>query len=533
MLLAASVANQPSYVWVAPFAVLLLCVAILPLIHKTEHWWHQNRNKLLVAVVLGLITLTYYSFRDFGTGIHDPWLGKTLKSAGVQMVEHDAHGHGDDHDAGHADDRAVDREGHDGKAGDHSDAKHGDEAHVDGEHGDESHAAAHYETAPGFGTALGVLGNALMEYIPFISLLFSLYVISGGISVRGDIQATPRTNTTFLAIGGAIASFIGTTGASMVLIRPLLKTNAERKHKVHTVIFFIFIVSNIGGALLPIGDPPLFLGYLKGVPFLWTLNLWLEWLLMIVALLVIYYIWDTRKYKRESVRDILRDETQIEPLNIKGKINFLFLAGVVFATGTLAPGKEFLGTGWEPFMFCRELVQCFFVVLSLIFTSGMLRRENNFNYVAILEVACLFIGIFICMQVPIEILNIVGGQLGINTPTRFFWATGLLSSGLDNAPTYVVFFETAKALPIADGTASELIMQFADGSKIYIPYLIAISLGAVFMGANTYIGNGPNFMVKSIAEYEGVKMPSFFGYMLFSGVILIPLFVVVTVVFLL
>jgi len=524
MLLAASAANQPSYVWVTPFAVLLLCVAILPLIHKTEHWWHQNKNKLLVAVVLGLITLTYYSFREFGTGIHDPWLGKTLKAAGVKMVDHDAHGHGDDH----ADDHAADHGGDEKKADDHADAKHGDDAHAD-----EAHAAAHFETAPGFGTAIGVLGNALMEYIPFISLLFSLYVISGGISVRGDIEATPRTNATFLAIGGSIASLIGTTGASMVLIRPLLKTNSERKYKVHTVIFFIFIVSNIGGSLLPIGDPPLFLGYLKGVPFLWTLNLWLEWLVVIIALLVIYYIWDTRMYKKESVRDIQRDETQIQPLSIKGKINFLFLAAVVFATGTLAPGKDFMGTGWQPFMFCRELVQCFFVVLSLVFTSGMLRKENNFNYVAILEVACLFIGIFICMQVPIEILHIIGGDLGIDTPTKFFWATGILSSCLDNAPTYVVFFETAKTLPIADGTTSDMIMQFADGSTIYIPYLIAISLGAVFMGANTYIGNGPNFMVKSIAEYEGVKMPSFFGYMLFSGVILIPLFVIVTLVFLL
>ena len=519
MLLAEAAAHQPSYVWVAPFAILLLCIAILPLIHKTEHWWHQNKNKLLVAVILGLMTLTYYSFREFGTGIHDPWLGQTLKKAGVQMVEHveevlDLDDPEKDAQSAHG------TETHD----DHHDdiAAHGDAAHGDG-HAAE-HAAAHFETQPGFGTAIGVLGNALMEYIPFISLLFSLYVISGGISVRGDIEATPLTNSTFLAIGGAIASLIGTTGASMVLIRPLLKTNSERKYKVHTVVFFIFIVSNIGGSLLPIGDPPLFLGYLKGVPFLWTLNLWLEWLVLIVALLVIYYIWDTRAYKRETPADIKRDETQIQPLSIKGKVNFLFLAAVVLATGTLAPGKEFLGTGWEPFMFCRELVQCFFVVLSLIFTSGGLRKENNFNYVAILEVACLFIGIFVCMQVPIEILHIIGGQLGIDTPTKFFWATGLLSSCLDNAPTYVVFFETAKTLPAAaDAT---MVAGVAE------QFLIPISLGAVFMGANTYIGNGPNFMVKSIAEYEGVKMPSFFGYMVFSGLVLMPLFVIVTLVFL-
>ncbi|MCG8408123.1 MAG: sodium:proton antiporter [Phycisphaerales bacterium] len=465
-------AHLPGLIWVTPFAVLLLCIAVLPLIKKTEHWWHQNRNKLIVAIVLGMITLAYYQTRDFGTGLHDPFIVHVFESFDALHVhEHDGH-------------------------------------HV---------------TDSGLSTSVGALGNALMEYIPFISLLFSLYVISGGIGVKGDIPAYPLTNVAFLAIGGLLASLIGTTGASMLLIRPLLKTNSERKHVVHTVIFFIFVVSNIGGTLLPIGDPPLFLGYLKGVPFLWTLGLWMPWAFTIVVLLVIYYVWDTIAYKKETLTDIRRDETQVQKISISGKVNFLFLAGVVFATGTLAPGKDFLGMSWQPFTFCREFVQTAFVVLSLILTPKGLRKENNFNYVAILEVACLFIGIFICMQVPIEILNAKGASLGINSPVKFFWATGILSSCLDNAPTYVVFFETAKVLPVVGTTVAD--------TGVSEVYLIAISLGAVFMGANTYIGNGPNFMVKSIAEHEGVKMPSFFGYMLFSACVLIPVFVVVTFLF--
>lgn len=467
----------PSLLWVTPFALLLLAVAILPLIKATEHWWHHNRNKLIVALVLGLATLGYYHVRGFGTPMHDPFLETVFKTCGLSFD------------------------------------KHGPEA----------------ISAPGLPAVAGALGNAMMEYLPFISLLFSLYVISGGIGVRGDIPAHPLTNTAFLAIGGVLASLIGTTGASMLLIRPLLATNSERKHVVHTVIFFIFIVSNIGGTLLPIGDPPLFLGYLRGVPFLWTLVLWKEWLFVLSVLLVIYYIWDIRAYKTETKRDISRDESRVKKIKIVGKINFLLLAAVVFVTGTLSPGKPFLGTSWEPFPFCRELVQMGLVLLSLRLTSERIRRENNFNYVAILEVACLFIGIFICMQVPIEILNIQGAKLGINTPAKFFWATGMLSSFLDNAPTYVVFFETANALTPVPGPC---IVTLLSGHFIRMDHLVAVSLGAVFMGANTYIGNGPNFMVKSIAEHAKVKMPSFFGYMIYSGCILLPIFALVTWLFL-
>ena len=466
----------PALIWMAPFAALLFCIAILPLLKRTEHWWHQNRNKLIVATLLGLLTLAYYHQRDFGTPLHDPFLVELFENLGLHT--HEDHGH---------------------------------------------HAAE-----PGMATASAALGNALMEYIPFISLLFSLYVIAGGIAVRGDIPAHPRTNVAFLAVGGLMASLIGTTGASMLLIRPLLKTNSERKHVVHTVIFFIFIVSNIGGTLLPIGDPPLFLGYLKGVPFLWTLGLWMPWAFTIAVLLIVYYFWDLIAYKKETLKDIRLDETQVQKLSIQGKVNFLFLAGVVFATGTLAPGREFFGTGWAPFPFCRELVQIAFVLLSLALTPGGLRKENNFNYVAILEVACLFIGIFVCMQVPIEILNAKGSELGVDTPAKFFWATGILSSCLDNAPTYVVFFETAKAMAVGGG---EGMLELVTGGTIRADFLMAISLGAVFMGANTYIGNGPNFMVKSIAEHEGIKMPSFFGYMLFSACVLLPIFVIVMLLF--
>jgi Na+/H+ antiporter NhaD/arsenite permease-like protein len=361
--------------------------------------------------------------------------------------------------------------------------------------------------------------------------LFSLYVISGNITIRGDIPAHPVTNTLFLAIGGVLASIIGTTGASMLLIRPLLKTNSERKHVVHTVVFFIFIVSNVGGTLLPIGDPPLFIGYLKGVPFLWTLSLWKEWALMLGVLLAVYFVWDTLRYKAETPRNIQRDESIVQPLSVVGGFNFLFLGGVLLATALLSPAKPFLSIegGWVPFEFLREFVQIGLVLLSLAVSPKAIRLENKFNYGAILEVACLFIGIFICMQPAIEILNAKGASLGIREPWQLFWATGILSSILDNAPTYFVFFETVNSMTTVHVPGETL--RLLTGDVIRIDQLTAISIGAVFMGANTYIGNGPNFMVKSIAEHEGVKMPSFFGYMAYSAAILIPLFIAVTFLF--
>ncbi len=392
---------------------------------------------------------------------------------------------------------------------------------------------AYYFLTYGASKVTTILDHAILaEYIPFIVLLFSLYVISGGISLKGDLAAHPSTNTAFLAVGALIASFVGTTGASMLLIRPLLQTNSERQYVRHTVIFFIFLVSNIGGCLLPIGDPPLFLGYLKGVGFLWTLNLWMPWATMCVILLIVYFVWDTLAYRKETIRDIVRDETQVRKLKLTGKLNLLWLLGVVLCVALVKPGQEFLGLGFKPFPFMREALMLLLVALSLRFTRKQIRSDNRFNYHAILEVAALFVGIFICMQAPIEILRASGASLEplLSSPMRFFWATGTLSSFLDNAPTYVVFFETAGTMTPAD-TAAETV-TLAGGGMILESFLVAISLGAVFMGAMTYIGNGPNFMVKSIAEQSGIRMPSFFGYMLYSCAILIPLLIVVTLIFL-
>jgi|CXWL01.1.fsa_nt_gi Na+/H+ antiporter NhaD/arsenite permease-like protein len=475
MLLAAP-SHSPSLIWASPFLALLLCIAILPLTRKLSHWWEHNQNKLIVGLVLGVVTLGHYMARDHGVGLHDPFLAKLFHLAGSTLDE----------------------------------------------------TGGHHLTAPGLPAALGAVGNAMMEYLPFIVLLFSLYTICGGINLTGDIPAHPITNTSFLAAGAVLASFVGTTGASMLLIRPLLQTNSERRHVAHTVIFFIFLVSNIGGCLLPIGDPPLFLGYLRGVPFLWTFQLWKEWLFCVAALLIVYYAWDHVVYHREPRRAISLDELQIRPLRVKGLHNLAWLALVILAVGTLDPSKPLPGTSFTPPPMMREIVLLMIVALAWYTTKSAVRHANKFNFVAIGEVACLFIGIFLTMQVPLEILHARGAELGLTKPWHFFWATGGLSSFLDNAPTYVVFFETANALTTQSGPG---ILRLMDGQFIREDLLIAISLGAVFMGANTYIGNGPNFMVKSIAETSGVKMPSFFGYMLYAVLILIPLFLLVTVLF--
>jgi Na+/H+ antiporter NhaD/arsenite permease-like protein len=377
-----------------------------------------------------------------------------------------------------------------------------------------------------------VLEHAILEeYVPFIVLLFSLYVISGGVSLKGDLAAHPATNTAFLAVGALTASLVGTTGASMLLIRPLLQTNSERQHVRHTVVFFIFLVSNIGGCLLPIGDPPLFLGYLKGVPFLWTLHFWLEWAFLCGVLLTMYYIWDTVMYRREDPPHIAADESQIKPLRVEGKINFVFLLAVVLCVAFIKPGEPLPGSSVMAFAFLREMAMLTIAGLSLLVTRKKIRADNQFNYAAILEVAALFIGIFIAMQPPLEILRAGGEQIGsvLDAPWKFFWTTGLLSSFLDNAPTYLVFFEVANSMTHQPGPG---VLQLLDGNYIRADLLTAISLGAVFMGANTYIGNGPNFMVKSIAEQSGVKMPGFFGYMAYSVGILVPLFLVMTWIFL-
>jgi Na+/H+ antiporter NhaD/arsenite permease-like protein len=366
------------------------------------------------------------------------------------------------------------------------------------------------------------------EYVPFIVLLFSLYVVSGGIAILGDFRPTPAVNTGFLLVGTAIASAVGTTGASMLLIWPLLRANANRRHRVHTVVFFIFLVANIGGTLLPTGDPPLFLGYLKGVPFLWTLSLWPEWLLASTVLLTVYFVWDTVMYRREDA-EIRAWRPAGGGFRIVGGVNLVLLVLVVLTVATVQEGRPFPLLGFDTFPFLRELIMLAFVAASIGLTPRAARDANSFNYHAIVEVACLFVGIFITMQVPLEVLKASGGELGLESPSAFFWITGVLSSFLDNAPTYLVFFQTAESLTREAGAG---ILQLAGGEFIREDLLEGISLGAVFMGAMTYIGNGPNFMVRSIAEQSGIRMPSFFGYMIYSVAILMPLMVLVVLLFL-
>ena len=345
------------------------------------------------------------------------------------------------------------------------------------------------------------------EYVSFIILLAALYVISGGVLLRGDLVATPLTNTGFLTVGAVLASVVGTTGASMLLIRPLLQTNRERARVKHTVIFFIFIVSNVGGMLTPLGDPPLFLGYLQGVPFTWTFRLWPAWLLMVGILLLVYFVWDSTQYARERLEAIRGDRARVVPLRVRGGLNALWLAGVVLAVAFLR----------EP---AREVVVLALMAISLWRTPRDIRRANGFTASPILEVAVLFFGIFLTMVPALELLRTRGHELGVRQPWQFFWATGALSSFLDNAPTYLAFLALGQGLGLP-----------ADVVGVPRAILAAISVGAVAMGANTYIGNAPNFMVKSIAEEAGVKMPSFFGYMLYSGLVLVPLFVAVTFLF--
>jgi Na+/H+ antiporter NhaD/arsenite permease-like protein len=307
----------------------------------------------------------------------------------------------------------------------------------------------------------------------------------------------------------------------------LLKTNQSRSHKVHTVIMFIFLVSNIGGALLPIGDPPLFLGYLAGVPFFWTMGLWAQWLIVIVVLLIVYFVWDSVLYKREP--EVVRtfDRTDVEPIRLDGWWNLFWLAGVVACVALIQPGKVVPGTNWIAFDFLRELGMLAFVGIGLLSTSGAIRKANRFDYHAILEVAAIFIGIFIAMQVPLAVLKAQGGEISaqLTEAWMYFWITGGLSSVLDNAPTYLVFFELAQS-----AEPGEVVVELQNnrGGVIDAKLLTAVSLGAVFMGALTYIGNGPNFMVKAIAEQSGVKMPSFFGYLFrYALPVLIPVFAIV------
>jgi Na+/H+ antiporter NhaD/arsenite permease-like protein len=418
---------------IAPFALLLLCIATLPL--AAGAFWDRNRNKALLSLLLGVPVAVWVASLD-----------------------------------------------------------------------------------------PAVLGRAAHEYVAFIVMIGALFVISGGIVIRGTLAGTPGLNAALLGIGAVLASVIGTTGASMLLIRPVLRANSVRERKAHVVVFFIFIVSNAGGLLTPLGDPPLFLGFLRSVPFLWTLRLWPQWLFVNGVLLALFYVVDSTIFRAEDLaRPGDLDEMAVEhavPIHVVGRHNLLFLAAIVVlllvcGTWHLPPGVQ-------------ELGMLALAALAWATTPPALREENGFTWHPILEVAVLFAGVFMTMIPALQILNARGAEFGLQHPWHFFWASGALSSFLDNAPTYLTFTAAASAVAGTDATRLAELLGTGRGASL----LAAVSLGSVLMGANTYIGNGPNFMVKSIAEHGGVRMPGFFRYMAWSGAILVPLFVAVSLIFL-
>ena len=371
------------------------------------------------------------------------------------------------------------------------------------------------------------------DYIPFIILLLALYVVTGGIHLSGDIKATPWVNTLFLGIGWVLASIMGTTGAAMLLIRPLIATNQQREYKVHTILFFIALAANCGGLLTPLGDPPLFMLFLRGAEFTWFLSLLPEWLFTGVILLLIYFALDTYYYKKEHPTAIEADHQEQVPLRLGGKHNFIYLLGVVLVvafinTGTIPAMGEVNAPGWLKYL--REICLLSITFMSLYTTKRKVRYElNKFSWAPIIEVAVLFLGIFTTMTPALAYLNANASSLGLSETWQFYYSTGLLSSFLDNTPTAVAFHS------VATGLTPDQIASFGDSIMAGIPEILlkAICLGSVFFGAMTYIGNGPNFMVKAIAEENGIKMPSFFGYMLkFSLVVLLPVYILVQLIFL-
>ncbi len=444
----ASLPVQGVVLFVLPFVLMLLALAVLPL--SFPHFWESNKNKGLVSLVLGLPVALFFLFRDW-------------------------------------------------------------------------HPLAH----------------TVMDYAAFIALLGALFVLSGGIYIRGSFAGLPEVNTVFLLTGALLSNLIGTTGASMLLIRPLLRANKLRHHKAHIVVFFIFVVSNCSGLLTPLGDPPLFLGFLRGISFGWTLCLWKEWALVIGILLVLFYILDRFYFKKEhiDIKKVLfhKEGLASERFGIEGAGNFLLLAavvGLILASGSWIyhlEGNPILG---EPYgSVLSKVIQAagmaVIAVLSYRTTPASVHEKNSFGFGPILEVAVLFAGIFITMVPSLMILETQGSRLGITHPWQYFWLSGGLSSFLDNAPTYLTFTSLAKGALRLSGEGLGDLMRHPVGQY----YLKAISCGAVMMGANTYIGNGPNFMVKAIAEHGKVKMPDFFGYMLWSIGILIPIFLLVTALF--
>lgn len=386
-----------------------------------------------------------------------------------------------------------------------------------------------------------VLECIINDYLGFIVLLFGLFCVAGNITLEGDLAGSPRVNVILLGLGTLLSSWVGTTGASMLMVRPVIKMNSWRKRKTHIMVFFIFLISNIGGCLTPIGDPPLLMGFSRGVPFFWSMRLLPVFLLNLVVMLTVFYWIDRKAYCHDIARgrkpDISRPGTKIK---LRGMHNLVFLVMIVVAVilSGILPHMSLFKTveGMvrgipiykEVVLTYPSLIEIVIILLaawlSFKTTSLKIRKKNHFTWGAIEEVAVLFVGIFITMQPALMLLKSMGGSLGITKPFEMFWATGALSSFLDNTPTYLVFLTTAGAMDFTEGISTAL-------GTVPVTMLMAISCGAVFMGANTYIGNAPNFMVKAISEENGIRMPSFFGYLLWSLAFLVPVFLLDTLIF--
>ena len=431
-----------SFWTVAPFGCLLVVIALLPLV--AEKWFDSNRNKAIVAGVIGIPTLIYLV----------AWFGHT----GLQSA-----------------------------------------------------------------AAIG------KDYVSFMVLLVALFTISGGIYITGNLLATPRNNLVFLVVGAILANFIGTLGASMLLIRPLLRANSERKHAKHTIIFFIFVVCNIGGLLIPLG-PPLFLGFLRGVPFAWPLRLWPQWLLGVGLMLIAYMAIEIYYFRKEPVEARRMDEADYVPMRLVGKLNIVLFAAViaiVMLSGPLSRAGAIIH-----FPFLREVLLVALIFVSLKVAPRGPRAANHFRWTPMVEVGVLFAGIFATMIPALALLEARGAALGLSQPWHYYWAAGGLSAFLDNAPTYLTFTAAAQGQLGIASTGALTATQVASGLAFSpAQFLAAISCGSVMMGAITYIGNAPNLAVRAIAEHSGLKMPSFLGYMKYSLAVLLPIFAIVTLVF--
>jgi Na+/H+ antiporter NhaD/arsenite permease-like protein len=425
---------------VIPFALMLLCVAVLPF--AARRWFKQNRNKGIVSAVLGVPTLVYLIARFGGLGF----------------------------------DRAIST-GH--------------------------------------------------EYLSFIALLFALFTISGGIYLTGNAIASPKHNLGFLAVGAVLVSLVGTMGASMVLIRPVLRANSDRTRSRHTIVFFIFIVSNAAGLLTPLG-PPLFLGFLRGVPFAWTLHLWPQWLLVVGLVMLVYLAIERHHYRKEPAEAQRRDRADYVPMRLKGAWNIVLLVLVIVTTIFSGPLAGLGGTLHFPLL--RELIYVILAVVSLRLGPRGPRAANSFRWAPIVEVAVLFAGIFATMIPALALLEAKGSSIGVTQPWHYYWASGALSAFLDNAPTYLMFTSLGQG-QVGVATAGGLTATHLVAGVMPAQLLAAVSCGSAMMGALTYLGNAPNFAVKAIAEHFGLEMPSFFGYMGYSLAVLIPIFAVTTVVF--